>query len=121
MAERIYGLTEQDVDVLRQMANAYRRGQLGRPLARSRRTVPDAQRIYIAYTSTAGITARSSNTAGTGTVTLYKCSTAGALTSTTNTETAYNTCSSAVAANTYIQVKREGLTGRLLVDVEDCS
>ena len=73
----------------------------------------------IAYTGVSGVPARSGTTAGSATVTLYKL-VGATLTSTSVTVTAYNLSTTAVAGSAYIQVKREYLTGKWLVDFEDC-
>lgn len=84
--------------------------------------------VYMAKTSTGGIPAMStSNVAGTGTVTLYKFSTSNALTAHTGstggniTVTAHNIARVSVGASKFIQLKQELLTGKYVVDYEDCS
>lgn len=77
--------------------------------------------VYIGVTDSSGIAARSGATPGSGTVTLKGIDASGALVSTSRTVTAYNIASAAVAANTYVQLKREWVTGKFIVDFEDCT
>ena len=84
------------------------------------------QPIYIAKSPAGGIPAISSDTPGTASVTLYKINSDGDLVTADDQYgdsvdvTAYNLASSAVAGDTYIQLKQEVASGKLLVDFEDC-
>jgi len=62
-----------------------------------------------------------SNVAGSATLTLYSLSTAGALSATTHTVTGWNLSKTAVAASKWLMLKQESLTGRYLIDFEDCT
>lgn len=73
----------------------------------------------VAFTDGSGITARSGSTPGSGTVTLYKRNSSGALTSRGYTATCYNAVDVAVGASRYIQYKIDD-QGDLWVDVENC-
>ena len=82
--------------------------------------------VYIAKTGSA-ISAIAGSTPGSGTVTLYEFDSAGDLTPILDvsnnavTATAHNIAAGEVAATTFIQLKQEMATGRLIVDFEDCS
>lgn len=75
--------------------------------------------LRLAYTGGSGIPARSGTTAGSGTVSLVTQSGA-TLTTTGTTVTAYNLSASAVAANVYVQLKKDSNSGLWHVDFEDC-
>lgn len=93
-------------------------------------TLPQAtssmQKIYIAKSGAGGITACSSNTPGTANVVVYRINSDGNLEAATDSngdtysQTVFNLASSAVAGNTYIHLKQEIVSGKLLVDFEDC-
>ena len=80
---------------------------------------------YIAKTKAGGIAARSGTTPGSGKVEVYRINFGGTLEAVTDAVsdplelTVYNICSSAVALESYIQLKQDAW-GRYLVDVEDC-
>lgn len=77
--------------------------------------------VYLAMTSTGGVPAMSTgNVPGTAQVSLYTLSTSG-ITDYGVDVTAFNVSRSAVAGSTLIQLKQELLSGKLLVDFEDCS
>jgi hypothetical protein len=73
----------------------------------------------IAKVNTGGITARSGTTAGSGSVTAHKL-VGTTITSTTETMTVYNLSDAAIAADRWVQCKREWYTGHWFVDFEDC-
>ena len=81
--------------------------------------------VYVGRTDGSGVSAMSGSTPGTGTVTLYEFDAAGDLAAIVDsnsnnvTETVYNLSQTAVAANTYVQLKQEVASGNLLVDYED--
>jgi hypothetical protein len=75
---------------------------------------------YIAATGATPIAARVGSTPGSGTVTLYEITDAGVLAATTETVTAYNIAKVAVSASAFIQLKREGKSGKFIIDFEDC-
>lgn len=85
--------------------------------------------IYVAMSSTGGIgAATTGGTAGNALVTIQQLTTAGAWTdflipgTTTALQVrAYNLAQSAVSGSRILQLKQESVTGRLLVDFEDCS
>jgi len=85
-----------------------------------------AEHVYAARTGASGIPALTGSTPGAATVTLYRINSSGGLeavpmdATTDRTVTAYNLSSEAVAADTYIQIKREAATKKYLVDFEDC-
>ena len=120
MAEQLYGLTKDDVTVLRQLVAAYRSGQLGRPIQPGHRMLPVPQQAYVGRCGVSGITAKVSTLAGNGTVTLCTVSSSGLIEPTTETVTAYNLSDGDVAASAHVHVKREALTGRWVVDFENC-
>jgi hypothetical protein len=82
-------------------------------------------KIHIAKSPAGGIAALSGTTPGSASVALYRMKD-GDLEAITDdngnaaTITAYNLSSSAVAADTFIQIKQEVATGAMLVDFEDC-
>lgn len=116
----IYGLTDDDVAILRELVQAYRRGAIGRPLSRERKKLYTERKCYIAEASTAGISAGTTAGAGVGSATLISCSSTGGYTNTGDSRTVYNTAG-AVTGSAIIQLKTEALSGRLLVDVEACT
>lgn len=69
----------------------------------------------------AAISARSSTTAGSGTVEIYSLTSAGLLENTNETVTAYNIAGGEIAATTFITLKRVSGSGFWVVDMEDCS
>ena len=73
----------------------------------------------IAKVNSGGITARSGTTAGSGTVTAYKL-VGTTLTSTSTTHTVYNISAASIAADKWVQCKREWYSGYWFVDFEDC-
>ena len=73
----------------------------------------------IGKVASGGITARSGTTAGSGTVTAYKM-VGSTITATTESHTVYNLSDAAIAADKYVQCKREWYTGTWFVDFEDC-
>lgn len=74
----------------------------------------------IAQTSSGGISARSSSTAGSASCTVFTLA-SGDLTTTGSSVTVYNWSETAVGANKYITIKQIGLTGDWVVDAEDCT
>ena len=111
--EKVTGFTEADARSLLRLT-----GGAESPRPSQEQRYPLSQSA-IAYTGVSGVPARSGSTAGSATVTLYKL-VGATLTSTSVTVTAYNLSTTAVAGSAYIQVKREYLTGKWLVDFEDC-
>jgi len=77
--------------------------------------------VYIAVTGAGGVPALAGATPGSATVTLKGIDNTGALISTSRTVTAYNLSATAVGANKFIQIKREWVTGKYVVDFEDCT
>lgn len=81
---------------------------------------------YLAKCDGSGISARSGTTLGSGTVTLYTTNASHQLTAWTDrngtaiTKTAYNMSTTAVAANAYVVVVQELLSGKLIAVWEDC-
>lgn len=73
----------------------------------------------IAKVNTGGITARSGTTAGSGSVTAHKL-VGTTITTTGETMTVYNLSDAAIAADRWVQCKREWYTGFWFVDFEDC-
>lgn len=114
------GLTR---DEMAEILRAVRR-DMRRPETRPRPYRPTASTtlgIYIGKTGGGGINARTtSNVPGSGTVTLYQFTTSG-LSSTNQTETAWNISRSAVAGDAFVQLKQEMLSGKFVVDFEDCT
>jgi hypothetical protein len=90
------------------------------------REITSDLRVYIGYTGVGGIAAMSGATPGSGDVTLYRFTDAGTVEEAKDKDntavvvTAYNLSDEAVAGSTYVQLKQEGITGRLLVDYERC-
>lgn len=83
---------------------------------------------YLAKTDASGVTARSGDTPGSGTVTLYKHDSSENLVQQTAsgnsaavTRTAYNLSTTAVSASTYVMCVEEQITGKLYVAWEDCA
>lgn len=121
MADELFALTADDVSVLRDVVRAYRAGELGRPQQLGRRPLAEAASIYAAVASSTGVAAMAAGVAGSATVTVATVSTSGLLAESSHTVKAYNLSTSAVSANANIQIKREALTGRWLVDFENCT
>ena len=85
--------------------------------------------VYIAKTPGGGIPALSGNTPGSATVDIYyidgdgsaqQLDDGGAPSPNKVQETAYNFSQTAVAGNTWIHLKQEMVSGKLLCDFEDC-
>ncbi len=95
-------------------------------LRRKLRTVSGGELLYLAYTGAGGIPARAGVTPGRASVTLARFDADNDIETASDddgdavTVTAYNVASAAVAANVYVQLKQESVTGRLIVDFEDC-
>jgi len=70
--------------------------------------------------TTGAITARSGTTAGSGTVSIYYLTSAGVLTDTGETVSAYNIAGGAVNGATFITIKRVEGSPFWVVDMEDC-
>jgi len=67
------------------------------------------------------IAAMSGSNPGSGTVSLYDVdSSTGALTDSTDNETAYNIAGSAVISGAWIMIRRESASGLWFLDFEDC-
>ncbi len=90
MADDLYGLSKADVDLLRDIVAAYRRGDLGRPMQNSRRTLASRTSVMfgVASTAIAGTTAALTDP-GSGTLNVYKFDGTGT-TDTGRDETVYN-------------------------------
>lgn len=88
------------------------------------RTFPDTGALFLAKTGEEPIAAMTEDTGtytpGSGQVELYKINADGELQRTRRMVTAYNIASSEVASDTFIQLKRERISGRLIIDFEDC-
>lgn len=121
MAEQLYGLTKDDVAVLKDLVASWRRGELGRPLQQARRTLPPPVQAYVGIAHAAGISAMSGSIAGAGEVTLCTVTTSGLVAATSATVTGYNLSDGAVVGSAYVHVKREALTGRMMIDFERCT
>jgi hypothetical protein len=67
-----------------------------------------------------GIAARSGTTAGSGTVSIYYMTSAGVLTDTGESVTAYNIAGGQIQATTFITIKRMEGAPFWVVDMEDC-
>ncbi len=109
----------------RQIQKAIRKSERVNPTIPGSSAPGDQLRIYIAKTGAGGIAALSGDTPGSATVDLYRIGPDGDLVAITvgvktATTTAYNLSSSAVAATTYIHIKQEVSSGKMLVDFEDC-
>jgi len=77
--------------------------------------------IQTAIAKTVGaITARSGTTAGSGTVSIYYLTSAGVLTDTGESVSAYNIAGGAVNGSTFITIKRVEGSPFWVVDMEDC-
>ena len=111
-------LDNQSLHVLREIVAwwiARRRG--GK--TNGRRVTVSALPAYIGKASSA-IPALSGTTPGSGSVTIYKINDAGTLEDAGFSETAYNLASVQVESDTWLQMKREIHSGKLLIDFEDC-
>lgn len=75
---------------------------------------------YIAKTGGSPVPAMTGVTPGKAIVTIHEIDEDDELVATTETITAYNVASTQVSANKVIQVKREGRTGKYIIDFEDC-
>lgn len=84
------------------------------------------QAVYVAYTPSGGIPARSANVCGSALCTVQKVATDGTMTNAIDQSGAaiqvrvYNPSGSAVTGSTYIQCIEETPTGRLMCMFEDC-
>lgn len=112
-------------DMVRQMVNQERRLLLTAIRHHQSGWVPVD--IYIAKTGAVAIPGRQDDTPvagqsspGSGQVELYRINGQGALEATGRTDTAYNLSAEEVGANKWIQLKRERLSRKLLVDFEEC-
>jgi hypothetical protein len=114
MAEKAYAFrSEADAE------QAKRAGAARRPFGvRSEVQAAPLAQMAIAQTSST-ITARSGTTLGSGTATLYDC-TSGTLTATSISETVYNLSTTSISTSTYVMIQREYITGLWLVVYEDC-
>jgi len=116
-------LTDRAVDKLGAMLRSYGRRLV--TLERQLKTVGSGRRSYkpsrnyICKTGSA-IAAISTDTPGSGTVTIYRINSSGVLVTTGRTITAYNISGVEVAAATYIQVKEELGSCKFIVDMEAC-
>jgi hypothetical protein len=79
-----------------------------------------SQAIYIAKSPAGGIAGRSTDTPGSATCDVYRINADGDLEDAGYNVTVYNLADASVAASTYIQVKQELASGKLIVDFEDC-
>lgn len=121
MADELYALSGTDVEVLRELVNAFRRGDLGRTLPKTRRQL-DVPLIYAGQSGSTGIAAATTaGLAGSALVALVTISTSGLMSATTEKVRVYNMSSEAISANQWIQFKREAMTGRLVADFENCT
>ena len=79
--------------------------------------------VYLAKTSTSGIAAMStSDVPGSGTVSLYHITTAGLVAAPGSPSvTAHNIARNLVAASVFVQLKQELISGKYIIDFEDCS
>lgn len=107
-------------EAAQQIQQTVRRSERVTSVAKQQAAGVHQVRIAIAQTGAGGIAALSGTTPGSGVVTLYRINSDGDLESLGVSVTAYNLASSAVAANTWVQVKQETASGRLLIDFEDC-
>lgn len=82
--------------------------------------VPEQRRVAIAKTGLTGIAARSGSMPGSATITLCEIDGTNGIVTTTITETAYNITGSAVTGNAYIGIQREYVSGKWIVNLEDC-
>lgn len=122
MADEWYALSRSDVDILKELIDAWRAGDLGKPMRRQRSALPPYAHHFAAVSNSCGIPAMSStNMAGYGDATLVTVSTSGLIASTTIVYRVYSLSNYPVNGDTLIQVKREQMTGRYLVDFENCS
>ena len=81
---------------------------------------PENRRVAIAKAPVGGIPARSATTPGSATCTFWEIASGPTLTATSVTETVYNISGTAVAANAYIVVNREYISGEWIVVMESC-
>lgn len=101
------------------------RNDMRRPETRPRQYRPTASTtlgILIGRTSTGGISARSTgDVAGIGTVTICQMTTGGAISASSQTVVAYNIASQSIGGSQLVQLKQEMMSGRFIVDFEDCT
>lgn len=125
MADEHFLLSRQAAEMLGRVVRETVLSDLPRPRA-PRVPYASGTRIYIALTGVGGVPARSGTAPGSAEVTMYEINDSDTLVASTDaagdpiTLTVYNLALSAVAASTYIQVKQELASGKLLVDFEDC-
>lgn len=97
-----------------------------RTLRGQRAEIPSDLCVYFGYTGAGGIPAMAGVTPGSGNVTLYRFTEANTVEEAKDKDnvsvvvTAYNLSTDAVAGTTYVQLKQEMVSGRLLVDYERC-
>ncbi len=118
MPDDVVGFGEQDAADLAEMIDEWRSLRNRQPTP-SRGSGAGASRIggYLAQTSST-ITARSGTTLGSGTANIYAAAESGTGTWTVSdndqAETVYNPTTAAIASGTYVQVFRDGVSGRML-------
>lgn len=76
---------------------------------------------FVVKTGGSAISAISTDTPGTGTVTVYRVNSSGVLATTGVTETAYNIGTTSVAANTYVPAWRDTVSGKLFCSGDESS
>jgi hypothetical protein len=123
--DQLYGLTAQDLKVLKELVRVHRTGEyVPRPRYQRKQLPVIPQTAFIAKTGGSPIDAvavvGSTTTLSSGEVTLYRINEDDELEVTEETKTAYNLSSTAVAENTFIQIKLECATMKWIIDWEDC-
>ena len=81
---------------------------------------PENRRIAIAKTGSTGIPARNNNTPGTAVVAVMKIGNSDTLATTSMTFKAYNLSGQQIAADAYIVITKEFVSGKWLVVMESC-
>lgn len=112
MAEPLYALNSDDVAVLRQVVQAWRAGDLGRPLQQSRRPLPERCNVVFGKADS-GIPALGTDP-GSGTLSLHHFTSTGGTTDSGLDETAYNVSSVARTSDEFTVAVRDYHSGHYM-------
>jgi len=115
MPKNIYALSESDAATLREMAAAYRAGELGRPLPKPRRPLPRCDVIFGVVDSQILGTTGSVTTPGSGTLNVYTFTSTGGTSDTGRNETVYNATATNASTDEYTVCVRDYNTGHYLI------
>ena len=122
MADEIYGLSEADVSLLREMARAFRAGELGRPLAKpTRRPLRQEECIFGTLDGAIAATTAFTGPLKSGTMSVYSFTSTGGTSDTGLSETVYNAAKTQCITNVWTVAKRISRATRYIVIYQACS